>query len=227
MEEIGKFRTVAVDDLGRFHYQENLSRMKYELRALEIRGLIRRRQVRVPRGSLQVVFLTKQGKRMLDKERKESRNGIQLARRIYAGLVKPAEISHDAAIYRMYQLEAAEIRIQGAKIRRVVLDYELKKRVYSPLAKARNLPPEEFRKRQQEVAQMNGLIVVEGKIPLPDLRIEYETSEGERSKVDLELATGHYKTSQLAEKIAARGSTSSRSGVVQDERELTAAILSL
>src|SRR4030095_6884625 len=119
MEEIGKFRTVAVDDLGRFHYQENLSRMKYELRALEIRGLIRRRQVRVPRGSLQVVFLTKQGKRMLDKERKESRNGIQLARRIYAGLVKPAEISHDAAIYRMYQLEAAEIRIQGAKIRRV------------------------------------------------------------------------------------------------------------
>ena len=36
MEEIGKFRTVAVDDLGRFHYQGNVSRMKYELRALEV-----------------------------------------------------------------------------------------------------------------------------------------------------------------------------------------------
>jgi sortase (surface protein transpeptidase) len=129
--------------------------------------------------------------------------------------------------------EAAGIRIQEGKIRRVVLDYELKKRVYSPLAKARNLTPEEFRQRQQEVAQANGQIVVEGKIPLPDLRIEYETGEGERAKIDLELATGHYKASQLAGKIAARfkiyigGSTSSRSGVVQDERELTAAILSL
>jgi len=156
-----------------------------------------------------------------------------MTQRIYAGLVKPAEISHDAAIYRMYQAEPAESRKHGVKIRRVVLDYELKKRVYSPLAKARNLPPEEFRRRQQEVAQANGLIVIEGEFPLPDLRIEYETSEGERTKVDLELATGHYKASQLAGKIAARfkiyigGSTASPTGVVQDERELTAAILSL
>jgi hypothetical protein len=58
-------------------------------------------------------------------------------------------------------------------------------------------------------------------------------SDGERAKVDLELATRHYKASQLAGKIAARfkiyigGSSPSRSGVVQDERELMTAILSL
>jgi hypothetical protein len=31
--------------------------------------------------------------------------------------------------------------------------------------------------------------VIRGKIPLPDLRIDYETAEGDLAKVDLELAT--------------------------------------
>jgi DNA-binding MarR family transcriptional regulator len=145
MEEIGKFRTVAVNDLGRFHYQGNVSRMKYELRALEVKGLVRRRHVKVPRGSLEVVFLTKQGKRMFDRERKESGSRIQMRQGIYAGLVKPAEISHDAAIYRMYQAEAAGIRIQGGKIRRVVLDYELKESLFtscqSQKSPSRGVPP--------------------------------------------------------------------------------------
>lgn len=42
--------------------------------------------------------------------------------------------------------------------------------------------------------------VVDGKIPLPDLRIEYESRDGERTKVDLELATDDYKPAQIAEK---------------------------
>ena len=74
-------------------------------------------------------------------------------------------------------------------IRRVVLDYEPKKNVYSPLAKARALPPLEFAKCQVEVPRSKGPKVVGGKIPLPDLRIEYETAEGDLAKVDLELET--------------------------------------
>ena len=42
-----------------------------------------------------------------------------------------------------------------------------------------------------------------GKIPLPDLRIEYETREGEMARVDLELATEHYRGRNLAEKVRA------------------------
>jgi hypothetical protein len=45
--------------------------------------------------------------------------------------------------------------------------------------------------------------VVNGKIPIPDVRIEYETVEGEMAKVDLELATGHYHRASLAAKIQA------------------------
>ena len=37
----------------------------------------------------------------------------------------------------------------------------------------------------------------------PDVRIEYETRDGMHEKVDLELATGDYKASQLKAKAAA------------------------
>jgi hypothetical protein len=59
--------------------------------------------------------------------------------------------AHDAAIYRKYQAESNVIAKRRGAIRRVVLDYELKKKVYGPLAKARALPPIEFAKCQAEV----------------------------------------------------------------------------
>ena len=122
----------------------------------------------------------------------------------------------------MYQAEAARIMKEQGRVRRVVLDYEFKKRVYSPLAKARGLPPEEYRKLQDEVARDNGLVVVDGKILLPDLRIEYET-----------LATDHYKPGQLRDKARAgfriyrMAQDRSGSSAVWEDRELTAEILSL
>jgi hypothetical protein len=104
----------------------------------------------------------------------------------------------------MYQAEAAAIRTRDGTIRRVVLDYELKRKIYAPLAKDRpRMKPSELARRQAEVAAENGLEVVKGKIPLPDLRIEYQTRDGEMAKVDLELATDHYKQSQISEKASA------------------------
>ena len=97
--------------------------------------------------------------------------------------MKPGEVAHDAAIYRMYQAEARQIERQGGRIGRIVLDYELKRQVYTVLAKATDLEPFAYAKLQAEVAQENGLKVVQGKIRFPDLRIEYETASGEASRV--------------------------------------------
>ena len=41
---------------------------------------------------------------------------------------------------------------------------------------------EKFQAIQQSVAQANGLQVIDQKIPLPDLQIEYETREGETAR---------------------------------------------
>jgi len=65
------------------------------------------------------------------------------------------------------------------------------------------LKPEEYAKRQAEVATANGLEVVNGKIPLPIYALNTRPATAEMTKVDLELATDHYKASQLAEKASA------------------------
>jgi hypothetical protein len=74
-----------------------------------------------------------------------------------------------------------EDRGQGGRNRRVVLDYEMKKRLYRDLAK---LSPGRASSEQKHlVAERHGLQVVRGKIPIPDIRIEYETRDGERACV--------------------------------------------
>jgi len=70
-------------------------------------------------------------------------------------------------------------------------------------------------------------------LTFPDERIEYDTPDGVRARVDLELATSHYRGRLLAEKVRAgfsiyaHASDVSNLRRVLDQRELTAEILSL
>src|SRR5205807_1385267 len=83
------------------------------------------------------------------------------------------------------------------------------------------------------IAERHGLKLIRRKIPVPDLRIEYQTQEHEQARVDLELATEHYRFRNLAQKVAAGFSMYARADElsnlrrVMDERELVAQIMSL
>ena len=44
--------------------------------------------------------------------------------------------------------------------------------------------------------------MVNGRVQFPDVRVEYERPDGERAHEDLELATGHYNSRQMAAKRA-------------------------
>ena len=85
----------------------------------------------------------------------------------------------------------------------------------------------------KQIAQEHGLKVVDGKIPLPDLRIEYETRDHEQSRVDLELATRDYRGHHLAEKckagfsIYAPADDASRVRAAAQDPHLISEILSL
>ena len=150
---------------------------------------------------------------------------------IHHGFAKPREARHDADLYRMYHTAARKLESQGGRNLRVILDYELKKRVYHDIAKLGS--DRESPTGKKEIAEKHGLQLVRGKIPLPDLRIEYETRDGEMARVDLELATEHYRGRNLAEKVRAGFSiyahAQDAAGLrrVLDQRELTAEILSL
>ena len=225
--ELGKFRAVAKEDLSEFVYGSNDDRMRPDVENLVRQGLVEMKSIpHQESGSRQLLTLTKNGHRFLTQTQSAGKGQA-----LYHGFAKPREAHHDADLYRLYQKAAAKIEGQGGRNLRVVLDYELKKRLYHDLAKLgekRNSMDD-----KHAIAEKHGLQVVRGKIPVPDVRIEYETPDGERARVDLELATGHYRGRTLAEKVRAGFSIYARADDVSklrrvlDQRELTAEILSL
>jgi hypothetical protein len=227
LTEIGKFRVIAVSDLAKYAYDGNRARMERDTRALARQSLVRDSTLEISqKKTLRVVTLTKAGHRVL-----KNTNQVPDDQPIYHGLVKPREVKHDADLYRLYQKEVARIERGGGRPVRVLLDYELKRNLNHDLALLG--PEKDDLDRKGEVAEKHGLQLVEGKIPVPDLRVEYETPELELRHVDLELATRDYRPRAMAAKAAAgfsmyaRSEDASRLRRVLDEREITAGILTL
>lgn len=230
--DAGRFRAIPFSDLAQARYQGQANLALRDVKHLAALGYIERRAIPVDgRGrSIEVIALTRQGRGFLRRSRGDADDSHQA---VYAGFVKPREIFHDASLYRMYQIEAARIEQEGGRVRRVVLDYELKKRVYSPLAKARqDLPPFEYAERQQEIAKENDLPVVDGHIVLPDMRLEYETPDGDEKHIDLELATRNYRAAHIRSKASGgfRVYADARSGAlaaVLDDHDVIAELLQM
>jgi hypothetical protein len=227
MVELGKFRAVAREDLAKFAFGGNNDRMRPDVENLLRQGLVEMKSIpHEEMGSRQLLTLTKNGHRFLMQTQSAGKGQA-----VYHGFIKPRDAHHDADLYRLYQKAAAKIESQGGKNLRVVLDYELKKHLNRDLAKLGE--DRHSADGQHAIAEKYGLQIVQGKIPVPDVRIEYETRDGERARVDLELATGHYRGRNLAEKVRAGFSLYAHADDVSklrrilDQRELTAEILSL
>jgi hypothetical protein len=227
LKEIGKFRVVPVTDLAKYAYGGDRKQLEKEIRGLARQSLLRDKTLEISqKKTLRVVTLTKAGHRLLRKT-----NQLPDNQPIYHGLVKPREVKHDADLYRLYQKEAARIERAGGKPVRILLDYELKRNLNRDLALLG--PEKDDPKAKERIAEKHSLQVVNGKIPIPDMRVEYETPDLEMRHVDLELATRDYRPRAMAEKASAgfslygRAEDVSRLRRVLDEREITAGILNL
>lgn len=64
---------------------------------------------------------------------------------------------HDAAIYKMYEAEAAEIKPAGGKVHRVVFAFEFKKTIYGQLNKQGDYGNLNYARRQEDLAKLNEL----------------------------------------------------------------------
>jgi hypothetical protein len=227
--EIAKFRTVRTADLIEIQYKGDTVRAAQDLRNLTAQGLIQRRTLAGTEKD-QLLTVTRQARSFLEHNRPQN---LAANQSLHHGFVKPREARHDAALYRLYKKAAEKIEKEGGGKLRVVLDYELKQDLYRDRAKLKSLPPSEQSARQEEIAKDHGLRVVDGKIPLPDLRIEYETRDHEQARVDLELATRDYRGNQLAEKgkagfsIYAPADDASRVRAAAQDPHLILEILSL
>jgi hypothetical protein len=227
LAEVGTFRAVAAPDLARISYGGDSQRMEREVRRLQQQFLLSEKTVRGSRNkTIRLFALTKKGARLARKS-----GVVPEGQALHHGFVKPREAKHDADLYRLYHAQAERIVRAGGRPTRVLLDFELKRNLNRDLAA---IPTDELTDEARErIAERHGLAVVNGKIPVPDLRLEYDTAEMEHKHLDLELATRNYRPRALAEKAKAGFSLfalqedASRLRRVLDEREITAEIFSL
>jgi len=224
---IGKFRVIDAKDLAQFAYAGEAKRTNRDIRHLTQQGLIAMKCIkRGDRGTAGLLVLTKKAKRLIAQSGR-----LPEGQAIYHGFVKPREAKHDTALYRLYQRESARIASAGGRPIRVALDYELKRNLHRELARLSDAG--QSREARERVAETQGLVLVNDKVQVPDLRLEYETADHQRRQINLELATRNYRPRALAQKakagfsIYAPREDASKLRRIFDESELTARIFAL
>jgi len=199
----GAFRVVVAADL-RDDRGRPASASNGELRGLREAGLVETRPYVIGRERATLVTLTGRGRELLERHRLRNRHDAPQS--YYAGFVKPRELSHDAQLYRAYARSAERLKQRGAVVRRVVLDYELKRdyqRFLNNLKRERRGHEQDAERHAADVAAWaasRDLPVVDGHVHFPDVRIEYERPDGHRRVEDIEVVTPHYRGAYAAAK---------------------------
>jgi DNA-binding MarR family transcriptional regulator len=213
---VGAFRVVSSRDLCD-HNGRSLDSGRSDLRHLREEGLVRTIHVDGHRDV--VVVLTDRGRELLESHRRDResreaapRGGSKSQQEFYADLKKPREVEHDMQVYRAYEREAERLRERGARVERVVLDYELK-RNYQRFLQERNRGrsdsdgrPNRDRSEIARWAREHELPYSDGHVRFPDARIEYVDQYECHDHLDIEVVTLHYRGGHGA---AAKGSGAS------------------
>jgi hypothetical protein len=199
---IGSFRVVSSRDL-RDHDGRPADPRSGDLRHLREEGLIRTERMDGHRDV--AVVLTKEGRSVLESHRRdrshEHRHDHRQDRQqaFYAELKKPREVEHDSQVLRAYLREAERLGDRGARIDRVVLDYELK-RDYQKWLHEHDKDRDDADGRPdrepaeiEEWARDHNLPYFDDQVHFPDVRIEYEQPDGRWDHVDVEVTTIHYR----------------------------------
>ena len=109
------------------------------------------------------------------------KNGLVADQRTWSGLVKEKEASHDAAVGRACRAEIEALARQGAKVRRIWIDAELKSVLAgrSETARAREGKAEADRERRLAAAELQLPIDRDGHVLVPDAQLEYTDAAGQ------------------------------------------------
>ena len=198
---IGAFRVVHADDLRDvFDGDRDPKPAPQGLRHLQESGLLER--IPLESRDRDVVVLTGRGRDVLEANRLE--RDREPRQTFYAGLRKPRELTHDAQVYRAYQRAEERLRARGGHVRRVVLDYELK-RDYQQFLQERNRGradstgrPDREPDEIEAWAREHELPFFDSSVHFPDARIEYEDRDRHVRHEDIEVVTAHYRGAHAA-----------------------------
>jgi len=196
LREAGRFRVVRTADLRESLYNGKAGPLENDLKYLRDKGLVETAHINLRRDGqrrtmerVEVVTLTKDGRSLLVKQ-----GDLPQDQKVYARLVKPREAEHDSQIYRAYRKEAERIESKGGSNLRVRLDFEIKADVQRAIYAERKADPKrDMAEIKQRVAEKFELPFVDGKIQIPDARIDYDLPRGVERDPDQDQGsrTGH------------------------------------
>ena len=203
LAEVGMYRSVSFRDLAETRFDGHPYTARRAVDRMVKDGLMREHKATAPKGgTYKVLTLTQAGARRA--RRCVQEQGLDKDQQTHTGLVKRGELSHDTAIYRAARIEQAKLIKQGAVLNRVRIDAEMKKQIAraGETARARGGKTAADAARFQAADDL-GLPVKDGRVEYPDAQLEYTDIEGRTGRVNIEIATEHYRIGGIAAKARA------------------------
>jgi len=237
LADVGRFRVISVADLEQSLYPGQTRQLQNDLDYLKEQGLIETHTLNLRRDGkshrieqFQAVVLTKTGQALTHRIAE-----LPNDQRLYHGMVKHREAEHDSQIYRAYRKELPGIVEQGGQNIRVRLDFELKsefnRRVYQH---SKQQPDVDLSAAKHAVANEMKLPMNDGRVVVPDARIEFDRPDGMTGRVEIEVVTAAYRHGHIAAKAQAgfklymsQGDIGRLGGAVADDHDLMSEVLGL
>ena len=201
--DVGLYRAVSYKDLSEQHFDGHPFTTRRLVTQMKQAGLIEEHEATGPQGNtFKVLTATQRGRDAAHRAAVDA--GLDPEQRTWTGLVKPAELSHDTAVYRAAQDERARIEAEGGRVTRVRIDAELKAAVATATEKARAEGGDRAAdETKRAVAEELGLPMQNDHVMYPDAQLEIEDADGISGRVNVEIASDHYHAAAIAAKAGA------------------------
>ena len=219
--DIGIYRVVSLRDLVKSHFDGHPYVARRAIDALKRDGLLLEHTLYGPKGTpFKAVSLTPAGSVLASQ--RAAGQGLDPRQETWTGLVKKNEVHHDLAIYPAARAEIARLRSEGASIRRIRIDAELKQIVAkrSEAARARAGRQAADLERLQAAQDLGLPIGEDGHVLYPDAQIEYESPDGLSGRANVEVVSGAYRAGQIAAKARAGFSLYGKKGRLGLDRHI-------
>ena len=185
LADVGIYRSVSFRDLAEPHFGGHPYTARRAVNRWIRAGMMGEHTAKGPKGKpFKVLTLTQRG---AEKARRAARGqGLDRQQRTWAGLVKRSELTHDTEVYRACGFGAP------------------------PSGRSRSLHPARPHRLgtqkhrcspQREAARELGLPVDEqGRVLYPDAQLEYTDADGREGRVNIEVASEHYRDQSILAK---------------------------
>lgn len=208
LTDVAVHRAIAYRDLVDVHFDGHPYAGRRGVDRLLRAGHLTEHKLRGPKGrTFTVLTTTKAGARAARRVLKA--RGYAPDQATWTGLGRKGDLEHDLAIYRAVREARDQLAAQGATVRRVRLDGELRRTVLrrTEKARARGGKAAAAAERRQAAQDLGLPVLPSGKVLYPDAQLEHTPSDASHAadpgRVNIEVATEHYRGAAIAAKANA------------------------